>query len=183
MPKVQPCRKLTPSQKKSLFFQSSSHPHLCAVESSGGVVHAPVVLDSPVLDGLPHLLNVAWCLGLLLVLDTLSLEADLGGWCSGGGARGSSARLALGVEDSVGLVHVLVVLLDRLPGLGDVALRVLRLLGGGGGVAGANWSAAAGHAWGVGCLVGCVEAVVVGLCVGGDVGEDVGWHCGSVCLL
>jgi hypothetical protein len=136
------------------------------------------VLNCAGLDGLPHFLVVA---GLKLGL-ALSLEADLWGWGRRAGARGSGGRDAGGVEDGVGLVHLLVMLLDGLPRLGDVALRLLGLLRCGGGLARAV-GCGDGSAWGVGGLVGSVEGVVVGLCVSRNGGEDVGWHFEVGCWL
>lgn len=164
--------------KKSLFgLRRLRHTRLVvAIHRGSGILHTAVVLNCPVLDGLPHLLVVPWL--VLVHLHPLALEADLGGWGSGASAGGAGEALALRVEDGVGLIHLLVVLLDGFPRLGDVALRLLRDLGGGGGLAGGSGGAGLRHAWGVGCLVGGVEALVVGLCVSGDVGEDVGWHCG-----
>jgi hypothetical protein len=111
--------------QKSLFvvhlILKERERDLCTVDSSTGRVDAAVVLNSPGLDGLPDLLNVAGRGALQLVLDALGLEASLGrgssGVGGGVGARGDGA----GVEDGVGLVHLLVVLLERLPCLLDVA--------------------------------------------------------------
>lgn len=127
-------------RKNITFLSRFNSSRLCAVHSSTRVADAAVVLNSLALDGLPHLLDVAGCLDLL----ALGLEASLGSGCDGAGARRSGGRHALRVEDRVGLVHLLVVLLDGLPRLGDVAVRVLRALRGGGGVAGSGGGAGCG---------------------------------------
>lgn len=175
----------TPSQNHFSFrsFMSFSDC-LCAVNSDRSSVHAPVVLNGAGLDGLPHLLVVPWL--LLLRGNAGCLEAGLGSWCGRARAgRSGGGDHALRVEDGVGLVHLLVVLLESLPRLGDVAVGLLlRRHGGGGVLAGGSWGAGGGGAERVGCLVGGVERVVVSLGVSRDVGEDVGWHfgsCGCVC--
>lgn len=103
-----------------------SSPHLVPVESRARALHTAVVLHSPSLHGVPHLLIVPWL--SLLHNFPLSLEARLWCWC-GGASSGRCGRRteAGGVVDGEGIVHLAVVLLQGFPGLGDVAV-----LGGGG---------------------------------------------------
>lgn len=89
-----------------------------------GLVDAPVVLNGPVLDRLPDLAVVAGSLGLLLV--PLVLNAGPWGRGSGAGAGGGGGDAGR-VVDRVCLVHLLVVLLDGVPGLGGVGGSLLLL--------------------------------------------------------
>jgi hypothetical protein len=169
------------SQKKH-FFSFPSEPcqvaykalrFLYAVHNPARRIHAAVMLNSLVLDRHPQLLIVAWCLALLLALHTLRLEARLGR----GSNRARARRSGGGVEDGVGLVHFLVVLLDGFPCFGDVALG-LRVLGCGGGFARCGGCVGGGGgARSVGSEVGGVDGFVVGFGAGGHGVEDVGWHC------
>jgi hypothetical protein len=69
-----PCCNSIP--KKHFLFVTVHLDRLSTVESGTGSVHTAVVLNSLVLDGLPHLLNVAR--RQFLVLSALGLEASLG---------------------------------------------------------------------------------------------------------
>lgn len=142
-----------------------------------GSVDAPVVLDGLVLQGLPDLAVVAGSLGLFLV----ALMLDAGAWGRDGGAgAGGGGGDTRGVEDSVGLVHLLVMLLDCVPGLGGVGWALLCLFLRHGDRVVAGWLSGwrGGRAGGVVGAVGSVEALVVCLCVSRDGGEE-GWHFGG----
>lgn len=139
-----------------------------------GSVDAAVVLGGVLLDRLDELLVVA---GLLLsaVDDVPGLLNAGAGSSSGGSSARGSGRSAWGVEDLVGLIHLLVVLLEGLPGLGGVGGALL--LSGNSNAVGAR--GLCGGSSRVGLRAGVVEGVVgggdtlvVGLSVSGDGGHE-----------
>lgn len=124
-----PFRLSTITSTSNSLQRPLSASHLLAhVQSIGlvvGSVDAPVVLDSPGLESLPRLLVVPGA--SLLDFADARVPGCVGTVPWAGDGRcvpGGGGRVAGAVVDSEGLVHLAVVLLKSLPGLGGIG-RVL----------------------------------------------------------